>query len=88
VTSCRATSFGAPCRELAVYFRPSTVASANHTQAEFGVRDASSGQHVTVIAVIGSSRTTAGARLEQPASERDGADRGELDRRDHISLAV
>jgi hypothetical protein len=50
-TSCRANSFAAPCRERAVYVRPSTVASAIQTQAEFGVRVVSSGRQVTSIRV-------------------------------------
>ena len=38
---------GAPCRDRAVLVRPSTVASAIQTQAEFGVRVASMGQVIT-----------------------------------------
>ena len=51
-TSCRASSLAAPCRDRAVQMRPSIVASATQTQAEFGVRVASMGQVITVIGIM------------------------------------
>jgi hypothetical protein len=72
-TSCRASSLAGPCRDRAMWMRPSTVASAIQTQAEFDVRFASSGQVVTA---IGITRDMPGRRREDVASKPSPFGRG------------